>query len=117
METREHVYIGGEFVPSTGTGTIEVVNPHTEQVIARVPDGTEGDMDRAVAAARQAFDGPWADTTPAQRAEYLTKLSQLIQSRMDLWAGTISQEMGSPFSFSQMGQIFASSMVLDYYAG
>ncbi len=117
METREHVWIGGEFVPSTGTGTIEVISPHTEQIIARVPDGTNADIDKAVIAARAAFDGEWASTTPAQRAEYLTKLSQLIQSRMDLWAGTISTEMGSPFSFSQMGQIFASTMVLDYYAG
>ena len=118
VDTREHIWVGGEFIASTGTEQIEVISPHSEQVIARVPDGTNGDIDKAVAAARDAFDnGPWPHLTPLERAGYLTKLSQLIQSRMDDWAGTISKEMGSPFSFSQMGQIFASTMVLDYYAG
>ncbi len=117
METREHIYVGGEFIASTGNQAIEVISPHTEKVIARVPDGTTADIDKAVAAAREAFDhGPWPQLTPTERAGYLTKLSQLIQSRMDDWAGVISTEMGSPFSFSQMGQVFASTMVLDYYA-
>jgi aldehyde dehydrogenase (NAD+) len=118
MEIREHLYIGGEFVAPAGTGTIEVISPHTEQVIARVPDGTNADIDKAVAAAREAFDaGPWPLLTPQERAGYLTALSALIQSRMDQWAGLITAEMGAPFGFSQMGQIFASTMVLDYYAG
>ena len=118
METREHIYVGGAFIPSTGNGTIEVISPHTEEVIARVPDGTTADIDKAVAAARDAFDnGPWPRLTPAERAGYLSRLCALIQANMDEWAGIISREMGSPFTFSQMGQIFASTMVLDYYAG
>ena len=118
MQTRENIYIGGEFIAPSGSGMIDVISPHTEQVIARVPDGTKEDIDKAVAAARKAFDtGPWPQLTPQERAGYISALSQLIQSRMDEWAGVISQEMGSPFSFSQMGQIFASTMVLDYYAG
>jgi aldehyde dehydrogenase (NAD+) len=118
VETREHIWVGGEFVASTGSGTIEVISPHTEQVIARVPDGTKEDMDKAVAAAREAFDhGPWPHLTPAERADYLSRLSALIQGSMDEWASLISTEMGSPFSFAQMGQVFASTMVLDYYAG
>ncbi|MCU1621702.1 MAG: Aldehyde Dehydrogenase [Frankiales bacterium] len=118
METREHIYVGGEFIPSTGNGTIEVISPHTEEVIARVPDGTNADIDKAVAAAREAFDnGPWPQLTPAERAGYLTRLAELITGEMDDWARTISSEMGSPFSFSQMGQVYASAMVLNYYAG
>jgi betaine-aldehyde dehydrogenase len=118
VETREHIYVGGEFIPSTGNGTIEVISPHTEEVIARVPDGTEADIDKAVAAAREAFDnGPWPRLTPKERAVYITKLADLITGEMDDWARTISSEMGSPFSFSQMGQVFASTMVLNYYAG
>jgi betaine-aldehyde dehydrogenase len=118
VETREHIYIGGEWVTPSGTDTIEVISPYTEQVIARVPDGTTADIDRAVAAARTAFDdGPWPQLTPQERAGYLTQLSQLIQSRMDEWAGVITSEVGAPFSFSQMGQVFASTMVMDYYAG
>lgn len=118
METREQIWVGGQFVAPAGTGLIEVVNPHTEQVIATVPDGTNADIDRAVAAAREAFDhGPWPHLTPAERASYLSALSAEIVASMDHWAGVISSEMGAPFSFSQMGQVFASTMVLDYYAG
>ena len=117
LQTLEHIYIGGEFVKPAGTGTIDVISPHTEQVFARVPDGTEADIDRAVAAARTAFDGEWARTTPAERAGYLSAISQKIQGRMDELAGVITSQNGSPFSFSQMGQVFASCMVFDYYAG
>lgn len=117
VQTREHFYIGGEFIAPEGTGTIEVISPHTEQVIARVPEGTTADMDRAVAAARTAFDGEWSRTTPAERAATLSALSLAIQTRMDEFAGCITSENGSPFVFSQMGQVFASTMVLDYYAG
>ncbi|MDX6198076.1 MAG: aldehyde dehydrogenase [Actinomycetota bacterium] len=117
MQTREHIYIGGEFVKPSGTDTIDVVSPHSEQVIARVPEGTTADMDRAVEAARTAFDGEWSKTTPAERAALLSALSLAIQTRMDEFAGVITSENGSPFGFSQMGQVFASTMVLDYYAG
>ncbi len=118
METREHIYVGGEWVAPSGTGTIDVVSPHTEQVIARVPDGTTADIDRAVAAARTAFDeGPWPQLTPQERAGYLQRLSQLIQGRMDDWAKLITSEVGAPISFSQMGQVFASTMIMDYYVG
>ena len=104
MQTIENIYVGGEFITSSGNGTIDVISPHTEQVIARVPDGTKEDIDKAVAAARKAFDtGPWPQLSPQERAGYITALSQLIQSRMDEWAGVISQEMGSPFSFSPDG--------------
>jgi len=118
VEQREHLYIGGEWVAPAGTEKIKVISPYTEQVIATVPDGTTADIDRAVAAARTAFDeGPWPQMTPQERAAILTQMSQLIQSRMDQWATTITSEVGAPFGFSQMGQVFASCMVLDYYAG
>ncbi len=117
METRQHFFIGGEFVAPAGTGTIEVTSPHTEQVFARVPDGTPADTDRAVEAARTALNGPWSETTPAERGALLAALSTSLQGRMDEIARVISSENGSPFGFSQMGQVFASCMVLDYYAG
>src|SRR2546426_108663 len=98
VETREHLYIGGEWVAPSGTGTIDVISPYTEQVIARVPEGTTADIDRAVAAARTAFDdGPWSRMTPQERAGYLGQLSALIQSRMDAWATVITSEVGAPF--------------------
>jgi aldehyde dehydrogenase (NAD+) len=117
VQTREHIWIGGKWQAPSGTGTIDVISPHTEEVIARVPEGTEADIDAAVAAAREAFDhGPWPRMTPAERAGYIKRLSDHIMGEMDDWARLISSEMGSPYSFSQMGQVLASSMVLNYYA-
>src|SRR5690606_26637324 len=74
------------------------------------------DMDRAVAAAREAFDvGPWPRLSPSERADYMAKLSGAITARMDEFATLITNENGAPFSFSQMGQVFAATAVLDYY--
>ncbi|MDT7544086.1 MAG: aldehyde dehydrogenase [Actinomycetota bacterium] len=118
METREHFYIDGGYVAPAGTATIDVVSPHTEQVIGRVPDGTTADIDRAVAAARRAFDdGAWTRTTPADRAAKLAALSAAINTRMDEAAKLISSENGSPYSFSIMGQVLSATMVLDFYSG
>ena len=55
----DRLFIGGDWVAPEGTDTIAVISPFTEEVVGRVPDGTEADIDRAVAAARTAFDrGP-----------------------------------------------------------
>ena len=62
--TRDKLFIGGEWVEPAGTGTIEVVNPTTEEVIGRIPEGTAEDADRAVRAARAAFDGVVGDARP-----------------------------------------------------
>lgn len=65
-----HLFIGGEWAEPLGTDVIEVVSPHTEQVIGRVPHASEADVDRAVAVARQAFDegpGPGCRWTSGSR--------------------------------------------------
>ncbi|MCU1451006.1 MAG: Aldehyde Dehydrogenase [Acidimicrobiales bacterium] len=117
MEKRDVLYIGGEWVTPAGGKTIEVVSPATEEVIAVVPEASEGDVDRAVAAARKAFDeGPWPQTSPSERAAMLRALSQGIQARAQEFAETITNEMGSPASFSLMGQVFSATMVFDGFA-
>jgi len=113
---RDKLYIDGEWVEPAGTSTIEVISPLTEEVIATVPEASPADVDRAVQAARRAFDsGPWPRMAPGERADVMEKISQLIQGRHEDVARTITEEMGSPISFSVMGQVFASTMVLDYY--
>jgi betaine-aldehyde dehydrogenase len=117
VQVREQIYVGGEWVASEGSGTIDVVSPHTEEVIGRVPDATPADMDRAVAAAREAFDhGPWPQMTPAERADGIKRLSAALQARAQDLADTISSENGSPKQWSIMGQVFSATMVLDTYA-
>ncbi len=118
MRVYERLFIGGEWVEPSGATTIDVVSAATEEVIGRVPDGTDADVDRAVAAARKAFDeGPWPRMTPAERADVMSRISQGLQARMQEIGETISQENGSPISWAVMAQVFASTMVLDYYAG
>ena len=118
MRVHDRLFIGGEWVEPAGQATIEVIAAATEEPIGRVPDGTEADIDRAVAAARHAFDsGPWPRMSPGERADVMTRISQGLQARMQEIGETISQENGSPISWSVMAQVFAATMVLDYYAG
>jgi len=118
VKVYDRLFIGGEWVTPAGTGIIEVVNPATEEPAGRVPEATEADIDRAVEAARKAFDeGPWPKMAPTERAEILTKVSQAVQAEMADLAALISTEMGSPVSWATMGQVFAPSMIFDYYAG
>ena len=79
----DRLFIGGTWVAPEGTGTIEVISPSTEEVVARVPDATAADVDKAVAAARDAFDhGPWPRMTPAERGAVLTKVADAITAEM-----------------------------------
>jgi aldehyde dehydrogenase (NAD+) len=115
---RDTIFIDNEFVKPKSKGVIEVVSPHSEEVIGRVPDAGPEDIDAAVAAARRAFDdGPWPRMTPGERAEGIKRLSGAIQSRAQEIADIISSENGSPKQWSIMGQVFSATMVLDSYAG
>jgi betaine-aldehyde dehydrogenase len=117
MQTYDKFFIGGKWVESAGSSTLEVFSPATEALIGSVPESTTTDMDRAVAAAREAFDlGPWPHLSPAERGDYIAALSAAITARMDEFATLITNENGAPFVFSQMGQVFAATAVLDYYA-
>ena len=117
MFERDTLYIGGSHEKPTSSRTIEVRSPFTLEVVGRVPEGTEADVDRAVAAARESFDhGPWARMAPAERADVLDRLLMGLQMRsMDI-ASTITSEMGCPISFGHAGQAFATTMVLQFYA-
>ncbi len=116
VRTYRKLFIGGEWVEPSTTATIDVISPHTEEVIARVPEAREADVDRAVAAAREAFDhGPWPRMAPGERADIMERLSAAITARADDIATTITAEMGSPISFSLVGQVMAATMVLDFF--
>jgi aldehyde dehydrogenase (NAD+) len=104
MQDRDRIYVGGAWVPSTATTTIDVVNPTTEEVLGRTPDGTPEDVDRAVAAAKEAFPG-WADTSPDDRAKYLQRIAEGLQARMEPLAKLITEEMGMPVRLSQIIQV------------
>ncbi|HUD37939.1 MAG TPA: aldehyde dehydrogenase [Streptosporangiaceae bacterium] len=117
MRDHDRFYIGGEWVAPAGSATIDVISPHTEEVIGRVPDGTAADMDRAVAAARDAFDnGPWPRMAPEERAAVVGKLAELYAAKLGEFADLITEEMGSPITFSQLAQAPQPQMMLSYFA-
>ncbi|MGW4643310.1 aldehyde dehydrogenase [Sphaerisporangium sp. NPDC004334] len=117
MLQHDRLFIGGDWVAPSGTATIDVVSPHTEEVVGRVPDGAPADMDRAVAAARQAFDhGPWPRMTMAERAEVIGRLAGLYAARQAEMAELITLEMGSPITFSQLAQAPQPLGMLQYYS-
>ena len=103
MHNRDKIYINGAWVESTGTGTIEVVNSTTEEVMGRIPEGTSEDVDRAVAAARAAFD-EWSAVSVEERAKYLQRITEGLQARMGEIAQLVSQEVGMPTNLSMMIQ-------------
>jgi betaine-aldehyde dehydrogenase len=116
MQVHERLFIGGEWVKPATSATIDVVSPASEEVIARVPEAREADVDRAVAAARHAFDeGPWPRLKPAERADVMAALNAKLQERAAELATTITNEMGAPLLFSQLGQVLSANLVLDYY--
>ena len=70
IQVRDKLYIDGAWVPSTGSGTIDVVNATTEEVMGRVPEATPEDVDRAAKAAKAAFEG-WSTISVEERGKYL----------------------------------------------
>ena len=100
MQDRTQLYIDGAWVASSGTQTIDVVNPATEEVIGRVTEGTPEDVDRAVRAARAAF-ASWAVTSPEERAKYLSRIQEAMTARADEIATLITSEMGATAKHAQ----------------
>jgi len=83
--------------------TLELFNPATEETIAVISLGTAVDVDRAVAAAKAAFES-YSETTVSDRLALLARVVEIYQSRMDEMAETISMEMGAPISLSRAAQ-------------
>ncbi|WP_194861769.1 aldehyde dehydrogenase [Dietzia sp. SYD-A1] len=113
---RDAFLIGTEWRSPATDGVIEVVSPHTEEIVARVPEGSVADIDAAVAAAREAFDsGPWPRMSPQERIDVVARLSALYAAKLDEMATLISTEMGSPISFSTLAQAPAPWMQIEAF--
>ncbi|WP_329263325.1 aldehyde dehydrogenase [Streptomyces pseudovenezuelae] len=115
-ELVEHgqLFIGGELTEPLGEDVIEVISPHTQEVIGRVPHASRADVDAAVAAARTAFDGgPWPRMSLDERIEVVTRIKDAIAIRHEEIARVISSENGSPYSWSVLAQALGAMMVWD----
>jgi aldehyde dehydrogenase (NAD+) len=112
---RANLYIGGEWVAASGADRISVENPATEEVLGSVPDASGLDVDRAVAAACEAFE-PWATTSPAERARILTALHDRLAANADILAATITAELGAPVRIARPIQVDLPLRILKSYA-
>jgi acyl-CoA reductase-like NAD-dependent aldehyde dehydrogenase len=104
MDVRDKIYIGGSWVASTGSGTLDVIDSTTEEVMATIPEGTAEDVDRAVEAAAAAFPG-WSATSREERAKVLTRIGEALAARTDEIAAIISHEVGMPMTLSGAIQV------------
>src|SRR5436305_14833458 len=91
------MFINGEWVASKSAKTFPVYDPSTEEVIAQVPDANAADVDRAVAAAKAAFeDGPWASTTAQERGRVLFRMADKVRQNSAMLAELECRNTGKP---------------------
>ncbi|MBN2791578.1 MAG: aldehyde dehydrogenase family protein, partial [Desulfuromonadales bacterium] len=115
MKDYKRLYINGQWQIPQGAGQIVVVNPATEGVVGRVPQGAAADIDQAVDAARSALPS-WSATSPQIRSGYLKQLHQELVARAPEIAALISDELGMPIKLSQRIQAGLPALVTNSYA-
>jgi len=114
--TRCKMYIGGQWVDAASGQTTAVIDPSTEETIATVPLAGPKDVDRAVAAARDAFEG-WAGMSPGGRAALLWKMADLLEARAEQIAALESRNAGKPIKLAQDSDIPFAIDNIRYFAG
>jgi aldehyde dehydrogenase (NAD+) len=112
----KQLFIDGDWTPAASGKTFQSENPSTGEVLAELAEGDHADVDRAVAAARRAFDdGPWSRFTPMQRQRVMLKLADLIDENIAEFGLLDSMEMGAPVGLGDFGS--PPSDTMRYYAG
>jgi len=111
------LFIGGQFVESTDGSSFKTVSPATEEVLAEVTEAGEADVDRAVRAARKAFDGPWGRLTGADRGKYLFRMARILQERAREFAVLETLNNGKPIKESRDVDIPLAAAHFFYHAG
>ena len=95
MHEHDKIYIDGAWVPSTGTGTIDVFDSTNGEIVGRIPQGTADDVDKAAKAAKAAFPD-WAAKSPEERAKFCSRIGEGLGARMDEIATIVTREAGMP---------------------
>lgn len=112
----KRMFIGGKWLEAASGKTFDTHNPATGELLAQVAEGDSEDIDRAVAAAREAFNGPWSKFKPAQRQHLLLKLADLVEQHIDELAALDTLDMGAPITRTRANKARAVGM-LRFYAG
>jgi betaine-aldehyde dehydrogenase len=111
------LYIDGEFIRADSAGMRDVIDPSTSDVIARVPDASRADVDRAIAAARRSFDaGSWPDATAQDRGRILLRLAEIVRERAAELAEIETRNTGKPIVEAEF-DIDDAATCFEYYGG
>ncbi len=117
LEKRYGLFIGGEFVAPEKGRYFDSVNPATEEKLARVAEADAADVDRAVRAARAAYNGAWSKLKPRERGKYIYRIARMLQERAREFAAIESLDGGKPIRESRDVDIPLAAAHFFYYAG
>lgn len=112
----QDMLIDGQRVPALSGKRFETRNPATGELLANVADGDAADVDRAVKAARRAFEGPWSRMKAVERQRIMLRLADLVEEHFDELAMLDTLDLGAPYSRTTLGKARAGAL-LRYYAG
>lgn len=108
----DRLFIGGEWVAPATSCCFEIVHPGVARITLRVPEAREDDMDRAVAAARAAFDtGPWPQMSLADRSASLLRWADVVQARAEDLAVAYTTEIGAPISVTRQNMAYMADLL------
>ncbi len=108
-------FVGGKWVRALGDRTLQVISPATEEVLLTVPEASERDMDRAVAAAREAFDnGPWPRLTREERGRALLAVAEALKARLPELAEMWTAQVGAPIGLTRYA-VGQAPKLFEYY--
>src|SRR5579863_2595027 len=111
------LFINGEFTPGVDGRAFKTISPATEEVLAEVTEAGPADVDRAIRAARRAYDGPWSKLSGAERGKYLFRIARAVQERARELAVLESLDNGKPIRESRDVDIPLAAAHFFYYAG
>ena len=112
----KRLFIDGKWVEAVSAKTFDSFNPSTGELLASVAEGDSADIDRAVDAARRAFNGPWRKFKPFERQNLLLRIADLVEQNFDELAALDTLDMGAPISRTRANRLRSVGM-LRYYAG
>ena len=117
LKDKYDLFINGKFVPSSGGKTFDSINPANEKTIAKVVDANKADVDKAVKAARNAYEKTWSKMAPKERGKYVYRIARLLQERAREFSVIESMDGGKPIRESRDVDVPLSAAHFFYYAG
>ncbi len=115
--TPRQLFINGQFVDAASGKTFETPNPATGETLAHIAEGDTEDINRAVAAARAAFEGPWSRMTPSERGRIIWRIGDLIEAHAEEFAQLEALDNGKPYLVAKGADVPLAADLFRYMAG